>query len=137
MRVCVSPIRCNASISKTHTGVAKARLRGVSPIRCHASISKLLEGTASAKKQVSVPDRCRNCKVPGTSPKNTVWGRLLCRWDGTMRLQTWALLMKGQKGGGRSGQSRVNWPQFRYQMSLARLGMGEGERANTSAGSRA
>ena len=34
-------------------------------------------------------------------------------------------------------QSRVILAQYYYNMSLARLGMGEGERANTSAGSRA
>ena len=48
----------------------------------------------------------------------------------------WALLLKGQKGGGQSGQNRVTLAQDCYDMLLARLGMGEGERANTSAGSR-
>ena len=39
-----------------------------------------------------------------------------------------------QKGGGHSGQIRAVSAQCYYDMSLARLGMGEGEVVNTSAG---
>ena len=46
-----------------------------------------------------------------------------------------ALLLKGRGSLGEVGSGHL--AQYHYHMLLARLGMGKGERANTSAGSRA
>ena len=40
----------------------------------------------------------------------------------------WALLLKGQKGGGAVWESSGHAAQYYYHMLLARLGMGEGEK---------
>ena len=52
--------------------------------------------------------------------------------------EIWALLLKGQKGGGGLGKVGLDHlAQYHYHMLLATGGMGKGERENTSAGSRA
>jgi hypothetical protein len=54
-----------------------------------------------------------------------------------MCLLLWALLLKGRKGRGQSGQGRVTQPHCYCHRLLARSGVGEGERASTSPVSRA
>ena len=49
----------------------------------------------------------------------------------------WALLLKWQKGGEAVWAKSGHSAQYYHHMFSARLGMGEGERASTSAGSRA
>ena len=82
---------------------------------------------------LSIPE-IRDFRDSNRGRSHSLRGKVLqCKRE----FHSWGLLLKGQKGGGAVWAKSGHLALYYYHMLLARLGMGEGERASTSAGSRA